>query len=401
VATEITALRASGGRLELDLEIGGADREVTFEVDADLEPGTDAAVCAALVPAMTQPGPLRVPEPVDATLLERLPELQGIFSAWSDEWPNPAGPLRTIDVLAEPATRRTRPGRGVGAFFSGGVDSFATALARSDVTHLVTIIGFDFAPDAHRVREAVRERLSEASRRLGKAWMCVETDARALSDDFVAWVAYYGSLLASCAHLLAPMLSKMYVASESSYHSFFRRSSSPTIDHLWGTRALEVVHDGARFRRIEKLIQIAAEPIVQEALRVCWENRGGEYNCCRCEKCLRTMVALEALGQLDGFPAFPAALDLEAVAAVRADAPSERVYWLENLELARDRGASRSMIAAIEAALSKRERSPEDARRAELEAEVAALRSALDGVTNSSSWKLTAPLRRAKRALRR
>jgi hypothetical protein len=57
-------------------------------------------------------------------------------------------------------------------------------------------------------------------------------------------------------------------------------------------------------RRMEKLVEIAHEPLVQRHLRVCWENRSPTGNCSRCSKCLVTRLALADRGTLDAFATF-------------------------------------------------------------------------------------------------
>jgi hypothetical protein len=52
------------------------------------------------------------------------------------------------------------------------------------------------------------------------------------------------------------------------------------------------------------------EPLVQQHLRVCWENHRPIGNCGACEKCLRTMLILEGHGRLETFPVFPDAAAL-------------------------------------------------------------------------------------------
>ena len=74
--------------------------------------------------------------------------------------------------------------------------------------------------------------------------------------------------------------------------------SHPALDPLWSTEAVEVVHDGAETRRVDKVAALAASPLALRYLRVCWENRGGAYNCGRCGKCMRTMVDLDLAGAL-------------------------------------------------------------------------------------------------------
>lgn len=55
--------------------------------------------------------------------------------------------------------------------------------------------------------------------------------------------------------------------------------------------------------RVEKTKFVAKYPIVQRHLDVCFHeaHSGKRKNCSCCEKCVRTMVTLDALGQLDNF----------------------------------------------------------------------------------------------------
>ena len=50
------------------------------------------------------------------------------------------------------------------------------------------------------------------------------------------------------------------------------------------------IHDGAEARRCDKLRRLAESAPALKGLRVCWQDAG--FNCGRCEKCLRTMIAL-------------------------------------------------------------------------------------------------------------
>lgn len=392
--TEVRNVATSPGRLEFEVGIDGRSHSIGFTIEPPVTPWDGAVLPAVLVPAMTQRSPLQLPVAVDARVRERLPELQGIFAAWGESWAGPAGELRPVDVVA-PEVRSPPAGEGVAAFFSGGVDSMATVVAHPEITHLVSIAGFDFPTDSVALAASIRDRLSAAADALGKEWIWVETDARAFGDSYVSWEAYYGPLLVATAYLLAPVARRFYVASEAGYHYFFRRSASPMIDHLWSTSGLEMVHDGGRLRRIEKLIAISEFEVAARMLRVCWENRDSQYNCCRCEKCLRTMVPLACLDRLDAFETFPLPLDLDAVAALPAGAPNERHFWRENLGLAEERGKDRH-AAAIRLALGNGSVQDSPERIAELEAEVAELGAALTGVRRSASWRLTTPLRSAK-----
>jgi hypothetical protein len=397
-ATAVRSVEVAAGELRFAVEIGGESHDVRYAIEPPIVPSADAAVPAVLLPAMTRATPLRLEPPVDEGVLRNLPDLQAIFSAWAEEWPYPRGAPREIEVEAAPARLEPAPGRAVAAFFSGGVDSFSTVLSHPEITHLVFVHGLDIAPERRELAGAIARRLEHAAGLLGKSWIAVETDARPLGDAFVPWVGYAGQLLASVARLLSPVVERIYVASESPYRRLYRRGSHPLIDHLWGGDAIRIAYDGARFGRAEKVERIADSEVARRTLRVCWENRGEAYNCCRCEKCLRTMVALAALGVLDEFATFDRPLDLEAVTAVVPGKEIERDFWAENLELAQRRGAEPRLLAAIRSALGNAAPPPEE-RLAAVERQLASRDAELERVVGSASWRLTAPLRRAKSLL--
>jgi hypothetical protein len=88
---------------------------------------------------------------------------------------------------------------------------------------------------------------------------------------------------------------------------------------------------GAERRRAEKLAAMLDEPLVQRHLRVCWEHRGPEGNCCRCEKCLRTMLILHAHGRLADFPAFAPAAPLADLVDRMPAAPGQLIQSFTRL----------------------------------------------------------------------
>jgi bacterioferritin-associated ferredoxin len=120
--------------------------------------------------------------------------------------------------------------------------------------------------------------------------------------------------------------------------------------------------------RVEKTEFIAQHPSVLKYLRVCYRDPAGG-NCGKCNKCYRTMLALDALGALEGSDAFPpGSLDF-----VRA----ERVYTPNNYDVREFRYildlASRVGRSDIARAVNRTLR--RSARRKWLVARVRALRS--------------------------
>src|ERR1041384_7778343 len=163
---------------------------------------------------------------------------------------------------------------------------------------------------------ALAARLREAAEQRGLPLHRVETNLRELSDPLVRWDSYYGCALVSVALFLAPLFERILIAGDSDHEVQVAMGANRLVNQLWSTEQLEIVEDGGRYSRAERVQRIAADPVVQETLRVCWENPGGSYNCGRCRKCLMTMITLEAFDALADVETFPSELDLDAVADI-------------------------------------------------------------------------------------
>lgn len=93
--------------------------------------------------------------------------------------------------------------------------------------------------------------------------------------------------------------SKGYIGSSRTYDLIDKPwGSHPKIDnHIYWSN-LQVVHDCFNLTRQDKLKLIISEIEAGKTtpfLRVCYSSTGGK-NCCKCEKCCRTMVGLLVLG---------------------------------------------------------------------------------------------------------
>jgi hypothetical protein len=83
--------------------------------------------------------------------------------------------------------------------------------------------------------------------------------------------------------------------------------SHPLLDPNYSAATLRIRHDGITMSRLDKLRLISGWAMGLQRLRVC--NRSEDYrersiNCGQCEKCVRTMLGLAALGVLDQTSAF-------------------------------------------------------------------------------------------------
>jgi hypothetical protein len=410
----ISNLRTAPGELSFEARVAGDPKRVWLRTETEVVPNADAALAACLLPAMVSGGTLRIEEPLSPRLLRTQREYQAIQRAWSLGWNFVSEPLREVRVLAPTREPETRPPSGrVAAFFSGGVDSWATVLENPDLTDLVFVRGLDLIPGAEKHRglaEEVERRLRWAAGRLGLPLHVVETNVRELSDPLLPWDAYNPGALAAVALFLAPLFDRVLIASDSDHETQVPLGTSRMIDQLWSTETLEVCDDGGRLRREERLRRVAAHPLARETLRVCWENPDGAYNCGRCRKCMLTMISLEAFGMRHEVTTFPPDLDLGLLAAYEISSPIQLVLWEDALETTRRMerpdleravapvvaGGKRAMGLPDSYRVRSRRSPPEGGSQGGHDDELLRTRQRLEEVLGSSSWRLTAPLRRLR-----
>jgi len=332
------------------IKIGEENKEVWYRLPAGaVASANETFLASALLPAMRKARPLQIEGPVSPRLLGNVPIIQEIFRTWDFRF-------QRIAIEATPQEIASfNPSQDVGCFFTGGLDSFYTVLKhKNEITHLVFVHGFDVPLDDFPLRARVSRSLREAAAKLQKPLIEVETNLRELSDSYVTWDFYHGAALASVGLLLSPRFRRMYIAASRSYADLIPLGSHPLLDPLWSTERTEIVHDGSEATRVEKAAAIASDDTAVRYLRVCWENRGGAYNCGQCEKCLRTMACLRTVGVLQRCPAFERPLDLEALAAVEVK-EIYRAHLERNLEVLERSGADPELARALRDCLSRRQ----------------------------------------------
>jgi hypothetical protein len=383
----VTGLRAEAGELSFAARVGEGEHRLWFRGETVPASTADPALATTLMPAMGRGGGLAIPEPVSARLLRNQAEFQAIQRAWSSQWPFGLPPLSEVDVSA-PVRRAAgpkQPGR-VAAFFSGGVDSWSVLLADPDVTDLVFVRGLDLVPgwsQHEALVDEVEARLRDAAAELALPLHVVDTNVRSFSDPLVRWETYAASVLAAIALIFEPLFERVLIACDLEHGRQVPLGAARLIDQLWSTEGLEIVDRGGRFNRTERLEQIVDHPLVQRTLRVCWQNPGGAYNCGRCGKCLLTMIALEAIGAREKVLTFPAEMDLRHLDSYTISTPLQVAFWEELLETTQ-RSVRPDLEAPVAAVVETGHRA--------LGGPEYELRRVLD----SSSWKLTAPLRRLR-----
>lgn len=382
-----------------------------------LSRNADPFATVALLVAMKLGAPLHIQGNVSPRLLAHLPQIQDILCVWYKD-------VHHVPVQAGVSSPDSMPaGPAVASFFSGGVDSFYTALKRpAEIQSLIFVHGFDVPLQAAELRALIGGANRKAAAELGKPLVEVETNLRQLVDPYVNWGTHsHGAALAAVAQALAPQYSTVYINSTYDYARLRPSGSHPLLDPLWSPDGLEIVHDGCERHRWDKALAIIGNETVQRYLRVCWEYPRTEYNCGRCLGCYYVRIFLRAAGMSERCRTFPPLVDAGEVARLPMQAPGARSFMWELLALAEQRGTDGELIAALRTWAGKpalkrepAEETPEllwaYGRIAQLEKDPAAhaaaaheiqqaiqraadLERRLGIVLGSHSWRLTAPLR--------
>ncbi|ABW10207.1 hypothetical protein Franean1_0749 [Parafrankia sp. EAN1pec] len=339
---------ASGDLVSIGVRgLRGVEEAYFRSSDVELAETANAGLTTALTIAMRRGVTLECAGPISEVLAARVDDYQALMSRW---YPT----LEPVQVLTGTA-RSVRPaGAETFCFFSGGVDSFYTLLRNIDrVDAVVYVHGFDVGLEDVELRRVVSDSLRRTVESLGKELIELETDLRALSDPHVSWPAYVSSGLATVAHLLSRRFGRALVAGTLAYHELQPLASHPLTDPLLSSDQIAIEHDGCDATRQEKVAFIARHPAVRRNLRVCWENPGGDFNCGRCEKCLRTMLALESLGVLGEFTCFPSGLDPDVVRRVDLPGRGPRHWAVVNLRELRRANRDPVLVRALAEAIAR------------------------------------------------
>jgi hypothetical protein len=332
----------------------------------DLGAEPEAFLAAAVLPAMRD-GERRVL--VEGALCPVLAEGTAAAIALLGSWYGPGH--RPVEIEATEGFRALAPRRPERAamFFSGGIDSTQLLLGNRSqypATHPASFVeglsSFGHLCPAteasRRWNVLMRANLSESAARAGMTLVCLETNIWELAPD-VAFLSdnSLSSALAAGAHAFRKRWSAISMASSrDGAHVTPRRGFHPMLDPLWTSSALDLRHSSSRLTRLERLRAILAGPRGVETLVVCLAFPTPPYlNCGECEKCVRTMAALLALGRLSEARHFPRHdVRPEMIAAIPIGFHDEG-YWIELVPLLGAIGRA-DLVAAIESRLAEMKR---------------------------------------------
>jgi hypothetical protein len=282
-----------------------------------------------------------------------LREYQQVLNAWWTEQ------FKIVDIqyhnLQEPNPSDSQ--YAVGSAFSGGVDSFYTLwkhlpnneqLAKYRITHCLLINGFDKDVDLDDtgVFGRLYQTYEPMMQKLGITLLTSRTNLqqfRLAATSSKDLHLTFGAPITASALVLGNLFSCFYIPGSYTYarDNLIPEGAHPVLDHLLSTEILQIIHDGADASRTEKIAKIAQWTETYSRLRVCLErakfneNTGLIENCCKCEKCIRTMLSLDLLNVLPIYSTFPHILKRKHIWQTLYRTEGSHLFYKENLKLAR------------------------------------------------------------------
>lgn len=234
-----------------------------------------------------------------------------------------------IEIRADGYAAAGSKGNKIACTFTGGVDSFFTlwshlpqneAYAGNGVDCALFVHGMDIGLESAETFELCRAAYGEMVARRGIRLLTARTNVRAF-DVGGDWSPAVYAALTGIGHLMGGGLARFYLSPGGAYDDYLDVTISVLQKALLSSETLEVIADGARFNRIEKIKVLAEVPETYGLLRVCFTEPNGLQNCCKCDKCLDTMALLEMLGALPRYKTFP--LPLNRARLRGTNAPSD------------------------------------------------------------------------------
>lgn len=330
--------------------------EVAFEVAGEAAEDADAApeafaILGTLAAVHRNERRLRI----DGALCPRLGDGLRTAARLLRAWYAPGIEAPVIEASEGFRPLRPAPARAA-LFLSGGVDCLSTLLRNREIypgehpaSHRDAIwvrgfgarSGHGSSPRVVNLRErqvrCVRGVARAAGLNLVGVRGCVEVLAE---DETFFFEASHSAHLAAVAHLFPRRLSSVSVAPTYDVSFLAPWGSHPLLDPLYGSSAIDVRHENFGPPREERTACVGRAKELLPWLIVCAQGplEPGRNNCGRCEKCLRTMLALHLADALEEDGPFAAGdvdpVLLEGIRLLAKDVP----YWAPLIEPLRRRG---------------------------------------------------------------
>ncbi|MCP4023047.1 MAG: hypothetical protein GY729_14495, partial [Desulfobacteraceae bacterium] len=230
------------------------------------------------------------------------------------------GEYQPLTIEANEQSNIKRPAvSNTGMVLSGGMDSLA-ALRLNRLNYPkehpayikdgLFLHGFDIGGVVERgmkfhVFDRAMDAISKVTDDAGVTLIPVYTNIRHLCDKRELWLnSFFGAVLAAIAHAFSWGMDMIFIGSSYDIPNLHPCGSHPLLDPEYSSYDLRIRHRDYELSRLEKIKIVSGWDTAFQNFRVCLANVQGRLNCGKCEKCVRTMTELTALGLLHKTSAF-------------------------------------------------------------------------------------------------
>jgi hypothetical protein len=339
-------------------DCGYAPQELVFETqdrgnrdDAQAgEPCADAFL-AACYPLAAIHGEARVR--IEGRPCPMLVEGLRTVHAWWTSWGGMPTAAPEIETAASGNGHIPAGPRRAVAFLSGGVDGLHLLLrnrrlyCQDDPAYIRDALFIHGIDIGKRARDPENERFGMTLRLLDP--VAAETGIRILPcrtnlRHLPSQPGFYEhrhsvAALAAVGHAATLGPAFMFIGGTYPLNTPVPWGSHPAVDGLFSSQRVSVIHDGARFSRLQKVRDIAKWPAALAALRSCPAKPLVQANCGLCEKCLRTRLELLAAGVEETGAFGPSLTPIELwEEAAPSDVGDRALFYVDLLPALRSRG---------------------------------------------------------------
>jgi hypothetical protein len=312
-----------------------------------LTPWADPFLVGFLFPLMQWRREVFVEGRVSPTLLAHLECLMAFWNAWE---PHRYVPVRITAAEEVECPPPSGPHQVVMPF-SGGVDSCFTVFRhrrglvgrrKQHIGAAAVMHGFDIWLDQGNGAALYRGLLNDCRTMLDSLGVAVIPMTSNFHELPTVWAHSFGTHLLSGLHLLAGRFGGALLGNSAPYTCLTHPwGNHPTSDRWLGREHFRVDDDGGEALRWQKAQVLAAWPEAMRYLRVCFQNPDSHRNCCRCEKCVRTILSFRAAGVTQP-AAFAHAVANCHIRRLRFTHPDQEKLWAELLDAAGRQGLGRA-----------------------------------------------------------
>jgi hypothetical protein len=248
---------------------------------------------------------------------ERLKVATGFLVKWFPKlFPTP---VPVIEATGGIAMRTPPPGQSV-ALLSCGIDSLATLrwnkvnVPADHPDAITTVLYYNYDKDTTPSRErllAVNAPRRPAVEAVAADAGCAAIPVRSnlyhmIKDGYFYTYQWHGATNAAILGAFSAGFRRGYIASSHCPVVVQPYGSHPLLDPYFSSAHFAIEHDLFSMGRFDKVALVSEWPAGLANIRVCQNDSNGGHNCGTCEKCIRTLTMLTALGRQEGAAAaFP------------------------------------------------------------------------------------------------